>query len=249
MSIRCRQLLCVVALLAILIAPTPASGDEPVSFALGEWPPYVMANDGGIATQLVEAALDAIGQPREYTYFPWKRSLYLVATEGTDGSFPWRRTPKREEYAIYSDVLIKSRAALFFTNPALSHISYEELEKHPKLSVGGVLGYWYLDELKARGIEMDMSLTSKEGLRKLLAKRIDLLPEDEFVGWAHIHKHFPDQTHKFRHTYIPGVTELHVIFPNTPKGRALRDRFNKGLAIIRANGTYDRIMEAAAQHP
>lgn len=225
--------------------PTPVQAGDAVSvtYAVGDWEPYISKRTShGLTGKLVTAAMEAVGKQAKYAYFPWKRSWLMTTTGDTDGSFPWRMTEKRKQEVYYSDMLIETRGALFFLNPQLSGIRYHDLSHRRDLRVGGVLSYWYLKDFERWGLNADMSMTSKEAFRKLMTGRLDILPEDERTGWMLIRNLFPDMATRFRTVHIPGARTLHAVFPKTPEGRALRDEFNRGLAIIRANGTYDRIL-------
>jgi len=228
--------------------PVPANGTATPTYAVGEWEPYISERASpGLAGQLVAAVMKAVGKEAKYEYYPWKRSWFLTSTGEADGSFPWRITGKRKQEVLYSDVLMETNGVLFYLDPNLSGIRYEDLRHRRDLRVGGVLSYWYLEDFKRWGLDADMSMTNKEGFRKLLKGRLDILPEDERTGWTLIRQLFPEMLTRFRTTHMPGTHTLHVIFPKTPEGKSLCDEFNRGLAIIRGNGTYDTILEEMSE--
>lgn len=230
--------------LATMVPPAHAV-ENSVTFAVGEWAPYISESEAdSIVGTIVKEAMSAVGKTVKYDFYPWKRSYTLINEGEAAGSFPWIFTPGRSEEVLFSETIFSADSVLFYTNPQLAGIDYSDVGRLKGLKVGGVVSYWYHDDFKAQGIRVDKSLTVTEAMRKLLEGWVDLVPEDKRAGWALIREHFPDQAHLFRTSAPhPRAISLHAIFPKTAEGRAMRDGFNRGLAIIRANGTFDRIVE------
>lgn len=83
-------------------------------------------------------------------------------------------------------------------------------------------------------------LTSDDqGLRQLLAGRIDLFPVDKVVGFDLLHQHFTaaERARLSFHSKPLRRDSLHLLLSREVPGNAERiERFNRGLAQLRNSG-------------
>ena len=82
-------------------------------------------------------------------------------------------------------------------------------------------------------------------IKKLLRNRVDLTLEDEIVARAAIAAEDPHALKQIEFVRKPlAVNPLYVTAGlQNPKAREIIGAFNKGLEVIKANGTYDRIFK------
>jgi polar amino acid transport system substrate-binding protein len=85
-----------------------------------------------------------------------------------------------------------------------------------------------------------------QNIRKLTMKRIDMAIEDEIVAKARMKAEDPKLLEQVRFTKNPFSTnELYMASGlSNPRHKELVDAFNKGLDVIKGNGTYAKIMES-----
>jgi polar amino acid transport system substrate-binding protein len=74
---------------------------------------------------------------------------------------------------------------------------------------------------------------------------VDLVPENEFVGWEIIQRLFPDEMYKFGTTTDAlNQDSLHLMVSKAyPQSDVLLKEFNKGLAEIMRQGVYRKLLK------
>ncbi|WP_320176268.1 transporter substrate-binding domain-containing protein [Maridesulfovibrio sp.] len=216
-----------------------------IHFAEGEWAPYVSKNlpENGFSTEIVRAALKAVGLEPELEYYPWKRSINLVEAGEAAGSFPWSKTPEREKQLLFSDPLHSTREVLFYMKSKFPDgLKFNSLSDLKTYVIGGTAGYWYEKAFKEAGLKVDYVSDTKTSFKKLERGRVDLIPENELVGWTIIKEMFPGQENKFGATTDTTRSgQMYVIFS---KDKAeLVTMFNEGLKKIKSDGIYSAILK------
>ena len=216
----------------------------------GEWAPYLSEHlpQHGAASHVVKEAFAAVGIETQYGFYPWKRS-YKLAKEGKwDGTLVWVYTPERAKDFLYTDVVITEVEYLFHLKE--KRLAWERIEDLKGLSIGATLHTVYppLERAEARGLLYIERAGNYDNLyRRLLNHRIDAIPQVSQVGKYYLRTTLsPEDREKI--TYSGTVLQerrYHVILSKVPeRNSALIPLFNKGLATIRANGTYDAIIRA-----
>lgn len=233
---------------------TPAQAAPLVRLANGEWPPYQseFLPHYGFASHVVQEAFKAVGIDVEYAFFPWSRALNN-ALQGRDedghilnGTLTWARTPEREASYLFSDVVFEDSEVLFYTkdNPVI----WSSVEDLRGKVLGGVTTtvYLVLDEAEKNGILTIERSTSYASLfKRLLYGRVDALPMLTQVGRFYIQTVLSEEERQ-RISSHPKVTQVRryhlLLLKKIDENRELMLLFNQGLAAIRANGTYERLL-------
>ena len=89
---------------------------ETVSLTTGQDdPPFTDSAraDGGIATRLVLAVFQAMGDETKLDWLPWRRGYSLTKTGVYQASFPYLKTAERERDFIFSDVIFSDPSYLW----------------------------------------------------------------------------------------------------------------------------------------
>ncbi|MFC5696720.1 hypothetical protein ACFPU0_14260 [Pseudomonas sp. GCM10022186] len=111
--------------------------------------------------------------------------------------------------------------------------------------MGIVKAYGYGDEfLSATNFDRPEVSQILQNIKKLVLGRIDLTLEDETVARWIIKHNDPNlmQQIEFTHNSLSSQ-QMHVTSSlKNPRHQAIIDTFNKGLATIKANGTFDDIL-------
>jgi polar amino acid transport system substrate-binding protein len=226
-----------------------AADAEPLVLSTLDWPPYTSEAlpRGGATTAVVDAALEAIGYDSDVRFLPWKRAIAMAKDdEKVVAYFPGYHCRHVDGFTASEPI---GNGPLGFAEHVDARVSWESIDEigERKLAVGTVLGYANTDEFdeKAgtgwiRAIPAPDDLTN---LRKLLRQRIDLAVIDKFVlsyllATEPSLKADADQL-AFNDKPLEEKT-LHLCFNDDEKGRALRDRFNEGLAQVDIEDIVDR---------
>ena len=264
-SYACSSLLLVSAILSLITAcapatqpskPTPdltepASTQEASSSAVlvvsGEYAPYVSEHlpNYGLVTEIITAAFAEMEQTPTYEFYPWLRAEQAVQAGDAWGVYPYFYTEERAEIYAYSETLIEAPMPFFYYKPNTDPVEWELLEDLRSYSVIGVLGYFYQDDFMAAELNAEYVSSEESALRMLQAGRGDFLPLDLLVGRSLIQEHFPDEADNFAILDNPlTVSPSHVmVLKNDPESLAILAQFNEALQKIKANGTYDEILE------
>ena len=107
------------------------------------------------------------------------------------------------------------------------------------------MGYKDVNFLKSKGILIETVPREELNFKKLLAKRIEIVPASFIVGYTMIKKLFTSQeaalfTHHPKTLFNEDMFLL--VSRNIPNGQALCDTFDKGLKKLKKSGRYDEIM-------
>jgi polar amino acid transport system substrate-binding protein len=228
---------CAVSALA-LAGPAAA---EPVAVNTLEWPPYTSPDlpKGGATTDVVEQAFAAAGMEASVSYLPWKRAISVAKDDPAVAAYYPGYHCRHVDGFIASDPI--GNGPLGFAENVNAPVSWANIDDigKQKLKVGTVLGYANTDEFdeKAgtgwiRSIPAPDDLTN---LRKLVRQRIDMAVIDKLV-LSYILATEPSlaadaEVLRFNPKPLEEKT-LFLCFTDDEAGRALRDRFNAGLAQV-----------------
>lgn len=231
-------------------AAEPAPLLESIHVGTDAWPPYVELAErpAGLVSRIVASALHEAGHEPRINYLEFGL-VYRLTREGRlPVAYPFYRTPVREDEVLFSAPLAILESSLFYSTR--SHDFVSTAPNPAELRLGRVGGYSYgarLDSLLVASEVYDSDLTA---LRALLDGDIDLLPMAIEVAEELLMRSFPHHRHELR--AVPRYTSrdaVHAIFPDTPDGRELRDRFDAALARMRENGLMDAVELSFTSNP
>ena len=112
-------------------------------------------------------------------------------------------------------------------------------------TIGTVRGYGYSDEfLKSNEFKRDEVADFMISIKKIIAKRIELTIEDEIVAKTRIAQENPQLFEQLKFTKNSfSVNDLHIASSYKHKRHVeIVDAFNKGMEIIKSNGTFEKIL-------
>jgi polar amino acid transport system substrate-binding protein len=174
---------------------------------------------------------------------------------------PWARAEtdvKKGAYDILPDVWMTDarKKEMMFSKPYVSNkvkfillkdnpFEYQGLKSLKGKTIGTVRGYGYGDEfLKSTDFKRDEVVDINTNLKKLVMKRIDMTLEDEIVAKAKIAEENPkllDQIRFSKNSF--SINDLHIASGlKNPRHKEIIEAFNKGLEIIKTDGTAARIL-------
>ncbi|TRO17139.1 transporter substrate-binding domain-containing protein [Ectopseudomonas mendocina] len=234
-------------LLVLMLGSVQAA--ERVRLTNGEWPPYLGETlpHHGVASRIVAEAFALQGVEVQWEFHPWARSLKMAEQGQRDGSAVWLYNPEREQRFHISEPVVESGYYLFhLKDRAFDWANIEDLRD---LRIAGTRGYDYgeaFQRAEAAGKFEVMRLNGDEqGLRQLLAGRIDLFPVDKVVGFDLLYQKFSAaerQRLSFHHKPLRSDS-LHLLLSREVAGNTeLMQRFNRGLAQLRDSGKISRYL-------
>jgi polar amino acid transport system substrate-binding protein len=217
---------------------------ETIKAAYGDWPPFYDASKkNGVALDITKAAFKSQGYKLELFVVPWARVNNGVKEQQYDVTLGAWWTEERTKIYDYSEPFLDN--AIKFIKRKGDDFEYTDLNSLKGKSVGVVRGYGYESEfLKANSFKRPESNSLVANVRKLVNNRIDLTLEDEIVARATISKQDATLLKKIEFTENAlTVNRLHVAAAKkNPRAKTIIAAFNKGLAQIKADGTFDNIL-------
>jgi polar amino acid transport system substrate-binding protein len=228
---------------------SPAQAD-PIRLVTGNYPPYEYEENGqskGIVVEIVTEAFRRSNQTAQISVMPWARALRLAQEGFADGVFTAVKTPEREQTLLYSDeTLIPLVVSLFVRKDAL--ISYDgNLAKLSEYRFGVVNQFsngLLFDSAVKEGMLKNVEVASNtdSNVKKLMAGRIDIMVNNRHGALFFLSKN----------NALDKVVELHPDIDHSPSYLAftrkhdmtkVRDAFDRALASMKSDGTYQRIIE------
>lgn len=205
-------------------------------------PPYmIQATDSGLDIDIPREALKRMGYDLSVRYASLARAQMEVqsrridlmaplAVSGVDGVF------MSEPYIYY-------RAAAFsLKKNHLTINNVRDLQQYRVMTFQGAKGYFGEEFVEAVRKAPLYSEIYKLSLlpRLLFAGRTDVVVLDYYI-FKHF-SHLLEEQNRLPELFV------HDIFPRVPASvafhnKALRDEFNRGLAAIKRDGTYDQILQ------
>ena len=252
-----RHLLALAALsttLGILGMPARAANPDPMTIriAIGEWPPYLseQLNGNGIAGKLITEAFAAAGVKVTYAFYPWNRSLELTRRGGIEATATWFESADRRADFHLSDPLIDSKFLLYFLND--KPVNWASIDDLHGLKIGATTGYFYGEAManaeKSGAITVIRASSDETSLKNLLLGRLDAFPLEQNVATYMFANDLPaPDAARIGHNAVAvhSRPQYLLVSRKVPNGEALIRLFNQGLATIRGNGTYERIVNDA----
>ncbi len=229
-----------------LVLGSGLSRAETITAAGDPWLPFLDPDSPtqGISLEIVRAAFATQGYTIEMHFFPWARALNNVKEVDNDILISTWYTEERTAYLAYSDPYLENQ--IKFIKRKGDNFEYHGLDSLAGKSVAVVRGYGYGDEfLNATSFMRAEAKDLVTNLRKLVSGRVDLTLEDEIVARTVMKKEMPELLKQV--TFTKNTLNSNKIHIAVSLKNSLRDEiisaFNKGLAEIKTDGTYQAILQ------
>lgn len=237
-----------VALLAVLAFSnlTYATTEKIVRIATLNWEPYIGQNleNEGFMAEIAREAFRRGGYKVEYIYLPWKRAITRAEHGVFDGYFPAYWTAEREDKSLFTDAIINGPVSFFRIKG--STITYKKLTDLKPYRIGVVRGFVNSPEFDAADYLRKEEVTNNiTNIHKLLAERVDLIVADKFVGFYLLHKYLPHMVGQIESISPPlQDKQSYLCISKKSENASLKVKaFNQGLADMRSDGTFYRILK------
>lgn len=235
----------------LLLTSLPQNGRaDPLKLGIITWAPFNGPElpEEGFATDIVRTALARAGYQSTTQWGPWARIL-KGTQQGVLDVIPgiWY-TKERALTLAYSDPIAENRLVYITRQDAPFII--EKMEDLKDLRVGVGRAYAYPEAfLKATHFKRDISESLEINLRKLVSGRIDVTVGDELVARYTLDQLFPKPPSLRYSEHSLEAKPLYMgISRKLPNYREILKRFNKALAEMRADGTYEALKKRHKLH-
>ena len=231
-------LACLLGFFSLSFAETITLGAE------NDWSPYANPDGTGMANEIVAAAYKFVGVDVSFKVGPYNRLLKEVKDGAILGVFNVPRESAIEKIYIFGNtpLFIAHSAYYHNTGNPLSAGKKEDLVHGEKIGV--VFDYGYGDFFSKNDRIVKIPVRSDLlNLRKLARGRLDATILYEKTAKKIIAEN--GMTGKIVKAFDSESLNIYVAFSKTfPKAQYYAEKLDEGLAIIMANGHYDRIVAA-----
>jgi polar amino acid transport system substrate-binding protein len=210
------------------------------------WAPHYgeSLEHGGYTVEIIREALKRVGYGLKTVWLPWKRAQVGAARGDYDGLGASYYNEERAAKFAYSNPM--STTEVVFFKRTEDNIKYSKLEDLKPYKIGTGLGYAYPEKfVKAGYLEKIEAYALKTNITRLLHKRIDLIIGSREAILFYLKQQYPDKMNSLEILGDPLETlSLYVPFSKmTPNYKQKVEDFNRGLEMIKEDGTYQKIMK------
>jgi len=234
------------ALLLALSAPAVQADIDEIRLATVDWSPFYAEDepDNGFITEIARVAFDRAGYATTVDFVPWARAVHDVEQGVRHILLGAYYTDERAERFIASDRMYTTQIGLVARADAGVR-EYDSLRDLTDYEIGYGRGWATSQEFdNADYLNRIPEDDNVLNVRKLYAERIDMVAMnfDRFLAIAAEEGHDPN-----RAVFVdPPLDEngLYLMASRAiPNGEQIIADFNRELAAMREDGTYDAILE------
>ena len=199
---------------------------------------------GGYTVEIIREALKRVGYDLETVWLPWKRAQVEAARGDYDGLGASYYNKERANKFAYSDPIATTEVVFFKRTE--DDIKYSNLEDLKPYNIGTGFGYGYPEQfVKADYLKKVEAYELKTNITRLLHKRIDLIIGSRKAILFYLKQKYPDRINSLEILGNPLETlPLYVLFSKKkPDYKQKIEDFNRGLKMIKEDGTYQKIMK------
>jgi polar amino acid transport system substrate-binding protein len=211
------------------------------------WPPYVdkTLEDNGLAMKIVKAAFEKVGYTPQIRFEKWERALEGSKLGVYDVAGAIWKSDSRKQKLLYSEPYLKNNIVLITS--ADSNIKFNSLNDLHGLLVGILRGYAYDEQfMKDPKILKVQANRLSQNLISLQAGKINVAVADRRLALYELKQFFSKSRNDFQ--FLPkhlSTRNLYVAAPLANKqSKAIIKKFNEGLAAIKKDGTYQKILDS-----
>lgn len=232
-------------LLWVLLHPLSSPAEQALRLVADPWPPF---NDksllnNGVASDLVVNALARAGYTTVYAQVPWERAVRGLQQGTYDVLINAWYKEDRKEFGYYSQPYLINRVR--FLQRKGSGIAFRQLPDLYPYSIAVVRGYAYADAFDQDARLSKVGVVSFEGAARMLAaQRVQLTLEDELVARHHLSRSLAGVRDQLEFLPQPlSENGLHILISlRHPRHKQIADDFNREIAAMRADGSYEQIL-------
>jgi polar amino acid transport system substrate-binding protein len=235
-------------LLSILFLFPILASAVPLKLVTGEYVPYTGEQiiGQGISTEIVRAVFKEINMEVVVEFMPWNRVMKTLLNTKAAGSFPWTMNQERQTTMLYSEAINEFKI-ISFTKKG-SKIAYLDKSKKTLCLPSGWDPKAFIDLSKKFNMQLVRPINIESCVQMLVKGRVDFFLVNEKVGWNAIEKIYGKNSPIEGNSvdFFIKKNMLYFIVPKKyPDAENLILEFNKGLAKIKKNGIYDKIISKA----
>ncbi len=226
------------------IAWADAVGETELVIHAVDFPPYEIENPGpdgrlGFDVEIAVEAFKRVGIAARVDFLPWNRVLSMAEHGTTVAALSCAKAESRDHYFNYSDPISSSTNVYVALKDFKGRIP-QTLADGKGFKIVVVAGYTNEFELRDAGIPYHPAVNDEGALNILIKRKFDFFYSTrEFVQHIAVDLKISG---KLQYFTTGNSVDFHLCFSRLwPNSKVLLEKFNKGLAEIRADGTFEAI--------
>jgi len=217
-----------------------------ISMVTVDWEPYYASSlkNGGVYTELVKTAFERVGHKATIKFLPWKRALKYVADGKKDIVMGAYYSKERENQYLFSDSCMTIHTGLI-AHKKVGITSFKTLKDLKPYKIGVNRGWVYTPEFDAADyLKKDEASNQMVNIRKFFKRRVDIIAITiEIFQYEVSRLKGHDMSEVVVLDPLLGEKGLHLMMGlKIPDHKQVIADFNKGLKLIRDDGTYGSIL-------
>ena len=219
---------------------------EKISLVVNTWPPYVdeVLPDGGLAMKIVKTALKRAGYTPEVRIEKWEKALEGSEIGVYDLVGALWKTDARQKKLLYSDHYLTNNIVL--VTHSSSQMKFDSLSDLQGHLIGVLKDYEYNDKfMKDPNILKFQANRLTQNLIAVQQGKLDAAVADKRLALYELKHFMGNNRNEFQ--FLPkhmNSRKLYVAAPVKNAGsKNLIAKFNQGLAAIKKDGTYQKILD------
>jgi polar amino acid transport system substrate-binding protein len=234
-----------VLIILFLLGGSVVSSAETITLgAENDWVPYANQDGTGMSNEIVRAAYKAVGIDVSFQVGPYNRLLKDVRDGAILGAFNVPKESSNEDLYLFGKVPLFTALSAYYQNrdQPLKATRKEELVNGEK--VGVVFDYGYGDFFSRNDRIIKSEVRSDLlNLKKLALGRIDATILYDKTAKKLIEENRLND--KIEKAFDSETADIYVAFSKVfPKAQFYADKLDEGLAVIKASGVYQKILDA-----
>jgi polar amino acid transport system substrate-binding protein len=226
-----------------------SSTSQVITIASGEYPPWSgkELKGGGFINEIVREAFALQGYKVQFRFLPWKRAYAEVKAGRIPASSYWYYKKERNRFFIQSDPIYKE-SVFFIYNKASPLVRWNKLDDLKGMVIGATDGFTYTktfwDKVKDKTLTVQLTTSDLLNLRKLLSRRVELVPLEPHVAEYLIRKNFSkNDLNAIGYNPKPLTVESdRLLFSRKYLNvKKLVIAFNRGLAKLKKQGRIQKL--------
>ena len=221
-------------------------GAESIELYSEEYRPYQYRGESGrpegFGVDLITALFDRAGitiKGGSVKIYPWTRAYRHVLKNKNTGLFMTTRTPQREDFFKWVGPLTDRKVWLYKLRTR-SDIKVRSIQDAKQYLVGGYDAA-HTDTLKALLFpKIDITLSEKQNVKKLLAGRVDLIPSLELTVRARL-KSLGESYKLIEKVIVLDADHAYYLALNQEVSTKVVQKLQKSLDDLKQNGEYDKL--------
>lgn len=221
--------------------------ERTIVLATVNWEPMFGENlpKGGFYTEITRQAFQRVGYGLKVEFVPWKRALESARKGKYGGLLGAYYSEERTQDFLYSE-LVYVDEVVFFRRKGEPPSTYQSLRDLIPYSIGVTRGLAYIDSLKEEepSLKLIEVNDTEQNIKKLVRKRIDLFPAGKVYILHMLQTRYPDWKDQIQTVSPPFKEEglYNPISKNVPDHQTIVTDFNRGLQMIKDDGTFHKIL-------